>query len=158
MGITFDHNMHPCSKEMGKPSVAIQYPGNRHNGRSCLSQQQDMAERAWKQIHIPFGHSHYKDNHLRQSCNSHPSICPEPQISGPKESWEEAVPLHWFNSSGCQPARSKSHRYRKPQRLESGLPSVRQPDFAGLFTNPSGLFSLSRENLGYSYVKQIPHP
>lgn len=31
-------------------------------------------------------------------------------------------------------------------------------NIAGLFISPSGLFSLSHENLGYSYVKQIPHP
>lgn len=31
-------------------------------------------------------------------------------------------------------------------------------DFTSLFISPSRLFSLSHENLGYSYVKQIPRP
>lgn len=35
-GSHFDHNRHPCSTEMGKSSVAIQYPGNRHCSRTWL--------------------------------------------------------------------------------------------------------------------------
>lgn len=63
-----------------------------------------------------------------------------------------SIPLA-VNQLGASPTGTENLK-----RLESGLPSVRQPDFTGIFINPSGLFLLSHENLGYSYVKQIPHP